>query len=148
MKKILLLTLSSLFITLHVQASDLIVKKGELSVEKTVEKITNMIEQKDGLGVFTIIDHKKNALNISMDMHKAQVIIFGNPRMGTKIMGQDPLAALDLPLKILVYSENNTTNIVYRDPQEWRKNFKLDSCTLIDRMSGALDKITTTASKK
>ncbi|MEA1880747.1 MAG: DUF302 domain-containing protein [Campylobacterota bacterium] len=148
MKKILLLSLSSIFMTLTLQATDLIVKTGKLSVDNTIAKIKNMIDHKDGLGVFTIIDHKKNALNISMDMHETQVIIFGNPRMGTKIMEQDPLAALDLPLKILVYSENNMTKIVYRDPQKWRKNFNLDKCTLIDRMSGALNTITTKASEK
>lgn len=143
--------MSTLLITLlttHIHASELIVKTGELSVDNTIAKIKKIIDKKEGVGVFTVVDHKKNAQGIGMDMHEAQVIIFGNPKMGTKIMKSDPLAAIDLPLKVLVYSEGGTTKIVYRNPQEWRKNFKLDKCKLIDKMSAALDKITTKASQK
>ena len=63
-------------------------------------------------------------------------------------MQKDPLTALDLPIRVLVYSENGTTKIVYRDPQIWSKNFKLEGCKMVSKMTKALDAITTKASQE
>jgi len=51
-------------------ASDLIVKTGELSVDDTIAKIEKIIESKAkaGLGVFSIIDHKKGADKVKMEL--------------------------------------------------------------------------------
>ncbi|CAA6803363.1 MAG: Unknown protein [uncultured Sulfurovum sp.] len=131
-------------------ASDLIIKTGELGVDETIAKIEKIVESKAkiGLGVFTIIDHKKGADKVEMELAKTKVIIFGNPKLGTKLMQKDPLVALDLPMKVLVYSEDNKTKIVYRDPVKWRENFNLKDCKVIDKMTKAMDGITTAASKK
>ena len=131
-------------------ASDLIVKTGELSVNDTIAKIEKIVESKAkvGLGVFTIIDHKKGADKVKMELGDTQVILFGNPKLGTKLMQRDPLVALDLPMKVLVYSENNVTQIVYRDPSKWAKNFDLNGSKMVDKMVKAMDGITTGASKK
>ena len=131
-------------------ASDLIVKTGELSVNDTITKIEKIVESKakTGLGVFTIIDHKKGADKVNMELSNTKVILFGNPKLGTKLMQKDPLVALDLPMRVLVYSENNTTKIVYRDPIKWSKNFDLNGSKMVDKMVKAMDAITTSASKK
>ena len=147
MKKILLTLLAIPFI---LTASDLIVKTGELSVDDTIAKIEKIVasKAKDGLGLFTIIDHKKGADKVKMELSPTKVIVFGNPKLGTKLMQRDPLVALDLPMKVLVYSEKNVTKIVYRDPEKWAKNFKLEDCKMVDKMIKAMDGITTGASKK
>jgi len=145
-----LLTLSFLTLPLLVNASDLIVKTGALSVDATVQKIEKIIESKakSGLGIFTIIDHKKGADKVNMELGETKVILFGNPKLGTKLMQKDPLVALDLPLKVLVFSENNVTKIVYRDPQKWSENFNLKDCKMVDKMVKALDGITSKAAQK
>ena len=131
-------------------ASDLIVKTGELSVDDTIAKIEKIVESKAkaGLGVFSIIDHKKGADKVNMELSETKVILFGNPKLGTKLIQKDPLVALDLPMKVLVYSENNVTKIVYRDPAKWAENFDFKDCKMVDKMVNAMDKITTGASKK
>ena len=129
-------------------ASEYVVKTGALSVDATIAKIEKIINAKKGLGVFTIIDHKKGAKKVNMDLTDTKVILFGNPKMGTKLMQKDPLTALDLPIRVLVYSEDGSTKIVYRDPQVWSKNFKLEGCKMVNKMTKALDAITTKASKK
>lgn len=147
LKKILQLLLVT---PLMLLASDLIVKTGELNVDDTINKIEKIVESKakTGLSLFTIIDHKKGANEVSMELSDTKVILFGNPKLGTKLMQKDPLVALDLPLKILVYSENNVTKIVYRDPVKWSENFDLKGCKMVDKMVKAMDEITTDASKK
>ncbi|CAA6814132.1 MAG: Unknown protein [uncultured Sulfurovum sp.] len=147
MKKILF----TLLVTpLMLLASDLIVKTGELSVDDTITKIETIVtsKAKEGLGVFTIIDHKKGADKVKMALSDTKVIIFGNPKLGTKLMQKDPLVALDLPLKVLVYAEDNQTKIVYRDPIKWSEKFDLKACKMVDKMVKALNGITTAASKK
>ena len=104
-------------VPMALSASDLIIKTGELGVNETISKIEKIVESKakSGLGVFTIIDHKKGADKVKLKLADTKVILFGNPKIGTKLIQQDPLTAIDLPLKVLVYSKNNVTQIVYRD---------------------------------
>lgn len=134
-------------VPLVLHASEYVVKTGALSVDATISKIEKIIASKKGLGVFTIIDHKKGALKANMDLEDTKVILFGNPKMGTKIMQKDPLTALDLPIRVLVYSENGQTKIVYRNPEEWSKKFTLEGCKMVTKMTKALDAITTKASE-
>ncbi|CAA6812965.1 MAG: Unknown protein [uncultured Sulfurovum sp.] len=131
-------------------ASDLIIKTAELSVDDTIKKIEKIVESKAkaGLGIFTVIDHKKGADKVKMELSETKVIVFGNPNLGTKLMQKDPLVALELPMKVLVYTDGNETKIVYRDPQSWRESFDLKDCKVIDKMTKAMDGITTAASKK
>ena len=147
MKKILITLLA---IPYMLTASDLIVKTGELSVNDTIAKIEKIVESKAkaGLGVFSIIDHKKGADKVKMELAETKVILFGNPKLGTKLMQKDPLVALDLPMKVLVFSENNVTKIVYRDPAKWAENFDLNGSKLVEKMVKAMDGITSAASKK
>jgi len=128
-------------------ASGLIIKNAVSGVDETVQKIENIIASKEGLQLFSIIDHKGAADKVGMQLSATKVIFFGSPKMGTKFMQKDHLTALDLPLKILVYSQSGSTKIVYRDPKVWSKGFDLEHFKLLDKMGKALDKITTRASK-
>ena len=147
MKKIIL---STMIVTAAVMlnASEYVVKTGVLSVNDTIAKIEKIVGSKKGLGVFTIIDHKKGADKVGLALDETKVILFGNPKMGTKLMQKDPLTALDLPIRVLVYSKEGKTQIVYRDPQEWSTHFTLEGCKMVEKMTKALDAITTKASEK
>ncbi len=148
MTKIIKTGIALTLFPLMMQASEYVVKNGALSVDATIAKIEKIIDAKKGLGVFTIIDHKKGADKVGLALDDTKVILFGNPKMGTKLMQKDPLTALDLPIRVLVYSENGTTKIVYRDPQTWSKNFKLEGSKMVGKMTKALDAITTKASQE
>lgn len=139
-----------LALPLLLNASDLIVKDGALSVNDTISKIEKIVasKAKAGLGVFSIIDHKKGADKVKLELTHTKVILFGNPNLGTKLMQVDPLVALDLPMKVLVYDENGQTKIVYRNPKTWSKNYKIKGSKLVENMVKAMDAITTKASEK
>ncbi len=55
-----------------------------------------------GVKVFAIIDQQAEAAAAGLTMPRTTLIVFGNPRAGTPLMLAQPLAALDLPLKLLV----------------------------------------------
>ncbi len=148
MKKFIV-ALSLIAAPLIMTAGDLIVKKGELSVDETIAKIETLVKGHKGMGVFTIIDHQAGAKKAGLQMNEEKVILFGNPKLGTKMMSKDPKTGLDLPLKVLVYkSKKGNTKIVYRDPKKWQKGFDLKGCKLMDKMVQVLDTITTQASQK
>ncbi len=142
MKKIVL-AFTLLVAPLWVSANNLIVKTGTLSVNDTIAKIETIVKGHKGMGVFTIIDHQAGAKKVGLEMPQEKVILFGNPKLGTKLMSKDPQAGLDLPLRVLVYQDKEgKTKIVYTDPTKWQEGFALKECKLIDKMVKVLDTIT------
>jgi uncharacterized protein (DUF302 family) len=75
-----------------------------LSVDETVAKLKTFITGK-GLHLFALIDHRAGAIEAGLQMHPAQVLIFGHAKAGTPLMIASPLLALDLPLKVLVWED-------------------------------------------
>ena len=74
------------------------------NIDSTVERARRMIESQ-GLRVFGIIDHQDAAKKVGEEMAPARVIVFGNPKLGTQLMHDNPLIGLDLPMKLLVWED-------------------------------------------
>lgn len=74
------------------------------SVAETVDRLEAVI-QTQGLKLFCRIDHSGEAAKIGLKMHPTQVIIFGSPKGGTPVMLASPTAAIDLPLKALIWED-------------------------------------------
>jgi len=72
-------------------------KSFDATLDRLVETIT-----RSGMTLFARIDHAAGALAIGMPMPPTTVLIYGNPAGGTPLMLAAPLAALDLPLRVLV----------------------------------------------
>jgi uncharacterized protein (DUF302 family) len=94
---------------------DFISKHRPGSVADAVTRLTELIEARD-LQVFSIVDHGRGARRVGMDLRDTVLVIFGSPIGGTPIMQAAPLAALDLPLKVLVWDDNGQTTISYTRP--------------------------------
>jgi len=79
-------------------------KASNHSVEETVEKLKNILQAK-GVMLFALVDHSGEAEKAGLKMRPTKLLIFGNPKGGTPIMLAAPSAAIDLPLKILVWED-------------------------------------------
>jgi len=75
------------------------------SVDQTVEKLQALLYAK-GVTVFALVNHSGEAAKVGMSMRPTKLLIFGNPKAGTPLMLAAPSAALDLPLKILVWEDS------------------------------------------
>jgi len=75
-----------------------------LSAHETVERLKEVIAER-GLKLFALIDHSGGAREAGLAMNESKLLIFGHPRGGTPLMVAAPLAALDLPLKALVWAD-------------------------------------------
>jgi uncharacterized protein (DUF302 family) len=86
-----------------------------LAFEATLQRLVGAIEAA-GLRVFSSIDHAANAREAGMQMLPATVLIYGNARGGTPVMLAAPLAALDLPLRVLVREREDGQTVIAFHP--------------------------------
>ena len=85
-------------------ADALITKQSAHSVDETIERYEAALKER-GLTIFTRLDHAAAAKSAELDMPRATVIVFGNPRAGTPVFLKAPTAAIDLPLRALVWED-------------------------------------------
>ncbi|WP_262694650.1 DUF302 domain-containing protein [Kordiimonas aquimaris] len=124
--------------------SGFIVKSSPYNVEETLDRLEKIIEAKDGINVMGRIDHAKNAATAGLSLADTQVLIFGNAQIGTPLMQSNPLAAIDLPLKVLAWEDSDgTVHVGYLDPQALAERFGItDQSAIIEKMTGALNALT------
>jgi uncharacterized protein (DUF302 family) len=80
-------------------------KLSPFSVAETVDRLTDAITG-PGAKLFTLVDHSGEAESTGQFLRDTKLLIFGNPAAGTPVMEASPLAALDLPLKVLVWQDD------------------------------------------
>jgi uncharacterized protein (DUF302 family) len=85
------------------------------SVAEAVSKLTELVASR-GMKVFAVVDHSGEARQNGMELRDTVLVIFGSPSGGTPVMQASPLAALDLPLKVLVWDDGGQTTISYTTP--------------------------------
>ena len=85
-------------------------------VADTVARLVDLLRAK-GLKVFAVIDQQAEARAAGLDLRETTLVLFGNPAAGTGVIAAVPLAALDLPLKVLVWAEpGQDTSVSYTAP--------------------------------
>ncbi len=130
-----------------IASAEIIKKSSAHSVKETMDKFETLIKSK-GLGVFARVDHTANAAGVDMKMNDAEVIIFGNPKAGTVLMQKDPATALDLPMKVAVYKDDDgKVWISYRNIQDLAADYTLGGVPVLNKVEGALDKLTSAVIK-
>ncbi|WDR06265.1 DUF302 domain-containing protein [Devosia rhodophyticola] len=128
-------------------AQEWIVKSSPSTVDETVEKLVAAVEGA-GATVFAKVDHAAGAKAVGDDLSPTVLVIFGNPKIGTPIIKADRRAGLDLPLRVLVWSENDATQLGYEDPAALKARYAIEGADdAFAAMTGALDKLTTAATQ-
>ena len=107
-------------------------KESPGSVEDTVSRLKEVLKSK-GIKLFAVIDHSGEAEAAGLELRDTKVVIFGNPVAGTPVMAAAPLAALDLPLKVLVWADGDLTKVSYAEPAELAARYGLT-----DELAGRL----------
>ena len=81
-------------------------------VTETVARFTELLSEK-GVRVFAVIDQAAEAQKVGLELRDTTLVLFGNPKAGTPVMVASPLAALDLPLKVVIWADGQQTNVSY-----------------------------------
>jgi uncharacterized protein (DUF302 family) len=112
----------------------IVTKLSPLSVAQTVDRLVATVAAK-GMKLFAVIDHSGEAEANGLELRDTKVVIFGAPQAGTPVMAAHPLAALDLPLKMLVWDDGGETKISYTAPSELASRYGLED-ELAARLAG------------
>lgn len=94
----------------------IITRPSPFTVPETIEGLQNALDAK-GIRLFALVDHSGEAEKVGLAMPPTKLLIFGNPAAGTPVMLAAPTAALDLPLKILVWQDSaGTVQLSWNSP--------------------------------
>ena len=150
MKQITLTILAFLFITTPSIATDGIIDiKSMFGVKETADRLEGILATK-GMTIFTRINHSEAAKNVGTELRETELIIFGNPKVGSPLMQCQQSVAIDLPQKALIWKDaQGTVWISYNDPRYLQNRHNIPSCNeIITKISNALAGITKAASEK
>jgi uncharacterized protein (DUF302 family) len=148
MKKIItgiLLTLGAM----SLQASNGIVNVlSPFSVEQTTSNLEFLLEKK-GMTLFNKVEHSKAANKVGIELKDTQLLIFGNPNIGSKLMECKQSVAIDLPQKFLIWQDDEgDVFISYNSPQYLKERHKIEGCdAILTKVEKALAGITKAATK-
>ena len=122
----------------------LITKDSPYDVETTYNKLRNIIDNNPNLKILLELDHSRNAASVDLELSPTKIIMFGNPKLGTPLMQASNTTALDLPQKIIVYSDNESgSKISYNDPMYLKTRHGMSGAdAILGKVSNALDNIT------
>lgn len=117
------------------------------SVAETMDRLVAAVEGA-GATVMARVDHTAGASRVDMELPDAQLLIFGNPRVGTPIMQQDLRAGLILPLRVLVHDSDDGTVIRWQSPEEMFAGLDVDlDSKPVQMAAGALKNLTAKAAE-
>jgi uncharacterized protein (DUF302 family) len=104
----------------------LIVTQSRHTVGETVARLIASLEQRH-IKLFARIDHAGEAGGAGLELGPEELLLFGDPRVGTLLMQADPRVGLELPLRILVWQAGETTLVGYRPPQELAAEYEVEA---------------------
>jgi uncharacterized protein (DUF302 family) len=111
------------FIISGLLASSAFAKEGMISIKSahsvavTADRLENIL-QKKGMTVFKRINHAAGAQKIGKTLRPTELVIFGNPKVGTPLMLCSHSIAIDLPQKALIWQDKaEQVWFSYNDPQ-------------------------------
>ena len=122
---------------------------SSFSVNDTTKRLKNILTKK-GMTVFNTVKHSESANALGFDLPDMQLVIFGNPKIGSALMKCQQSVAVDLPLKFLIWAdEQNKIWITYNNPEYLKKRHKVMGCdATFAKMTNALKKISHKAATK
>jgi uncharacterized protein (DUF302 family) len=115
-------------------AADIVSKTSPRSVADTVDRLTSLIAARR-MTLFAVIDQRAAAATAGLELRATTLVIFGSPAAGTPVMVAAPLAALDLPLKVLIWDDGGQTTVSYDAPAALAARHQL-SPDLAARLAG------------
>ena len=119
----------------------IITKTSEKNFEDTYKALKDAIESNENLTIIAEVNHQENAQKVDAELRPTQLIVFGNPKLGTPLMQNSQTTAIDLPQKMLVWEDaDGNVKVSYNDPAYLKKRHSLTGVdTQIETITGALN---------
>ena len=118
-------------------------------VKTTGDRLEAALAEK-GMTLFARIDHSANAEKAGLDLYPTELIIFGNPKVGTPMMECARTVGIDLPQKALIWRDGlGAVWLSYNDPAYLAKRHDLEDCEeVLEKVTAALEGLAKAATSK
>lgn len=148
-KTITFLLFSFMFTAYASAAGGMLSVESAYTVKETADKFESVIKKK-GLTLFARIDHQKNAAGVDLELRPTELLIFGNPKVGTPLMQCSQTVAIDLPQKVLIWKDDtNKVWLSYNNPEYLRERHEIEGCEhVITKISNVLKALTKAVAAK
>ena len=119
------------------------------SVSVTADRLENVLKNK-GMTVFARINHAAGAEKVGKTLPPTELVIFGNPKIGTALMQCSQSIAIDLPQKALIWQdETGQVKLSYNNPQYLAKRHNTQGCNeVLNKVTNALNKFAAKATSE
>jgi uncharacterized protein (DUF302 family) len=124
----------------------MISKKSHYSVKETLDKLEAVLKKK-GIGIALRWSHDAKAKSVGIPLRPTELLMFGNPKLGSHMFTANQTSGIDLPLKALAWEdEKGQVWLTYNDPAYIVKRHNIKNRSEIQaKMTGALNKLTNVA---
>lgn len=139
-------TLRVLFIlgvsTLAMANEGMVQVQSNYSVEETATRMEAVLKQK-GMTVFGRVNHSDAAHDVDIELRDTVLLMFGNPKVGSLLMQCQQSVAIDLPLKVLIWQdEQDMVWISYNRSSYLKNRHQIEGCEeVLSNMEKGLDSI-------
>ncbi len=137
----ILYTITALFLLASLAYADngIISLKSSHQVKATADRLENTLKQK-GMTVFIRINHAEGAQKVGKKLRPTELVVFGNPKVGTPLMQCSQTTAIDLPQKALIWEDQEgTVWFSYNDPNYLVERHGITGCDeVIKKIGNAL----------
>lgn len=150
MKKTLLFALCLLTLSINpALAADvpgMITKASPHSASDTLDRLEDVLEA-NGVAVALRWDHAARAADVDIDLGPTELLLFGNPALGSHMFTSAQTAGIDLPMKALAWTDDEgRTWLAYNDPEWIAERHGIDDRSeIIEKMGNALDSLSDAA---
>ena len=122
-------------------ADGLTTVRSPYSERETMDRFVK-VARDAGMKVFARIDHAAGARQVGQSLRPTEVLIFGNPKGGTRFLECGQTVGIDLPMKLLVWTDDSKQVwIGYNDPAWIARRHGVESCPAVAPLSQALAKM-------
>jgi uncharacterized protein (DUF302 family) len=150
MKKIIVFAaLVMMYALPSLAANGVISVKSDFDVTETTNRLELILKEK-GMTVFNRIHHSEGARSVGIELRDTELLIFGNPKVGSPLMKCQQIAALDLPQKALIWKDDqDVVYISYNDPSYIQSRHDITGCEeVLTKIEKALATFTQAAASK
>lgn len=120
-------------------ASGLVTVKSNHDVKTTADRLESLLKEKN-MTVFIRIDHAAGAQKVEKELRPTELVVFGNPKVGTPLMQCAQSTAIDLPQKALIWEdEHGAVWLSYNDPAYLVERHEISGCEpVVEKITAAL----------
>jgi len=140
MKTFISAILTVLVMTVSAYAAEgMIDVKSSFGMKETGDRLESVLKD-NGMTVFNRVKHSEAAKKAGVKLRETELIIFGNPKVGSPLMKCQQSVAIDLPQKALIWKDcEDNIWISYNDPRYLKKRHNVSGCEeMISKIEKAL----------